>query len=655
MYFTQLGMALLLCYLLWHFSRIYRQEYIKNWFAALLCFALYQSAILVQGARGTAAIPVVCQFVLIFTSYAFAVLLLRGMVMARHNSQHLVARMKVLPVILLLTALALCSIVPFALTDALAGWQLYFQLYIRLLLMGILLLTAAVSLWQGMLPTLGQRLAVCTLMLWGLLYVGNAIWLLLSERQENWSQWILLYKSAELFLLCSLGLSLIMWLQEHERSTNEQLTEKARYLNRYDQLTGALNRDALLTLLNDNLKLDKAGPLYLLMLGLDKFNTVNESAGLKQGDEILRQLIRRFEQSVLKPALIARTDGDVFTLVITDVNNDTQLQFTIRHLQQLVEKSFVLESGTIKLSCSIGLAKFPRHAASAEQLLQKANIAFHQAKRMQSRWLEYQPGMEDETSRLIRWETELLAAMEHNQFVLYFQPQCNARDNSIEAFEVLLRWQHPQKGFLMPGEFLPFVEQLGLNRQLDLWVLRQAVHTISQWKQLQLHVPLAVNMSPVNFQLDGLKREIQRLLLQYKVSPDLLELEITENTAMHDMEKGSNYVLELQQMGIRVSIDDFGTGYSSLAYLRRMPIDKIKIDRSFVTDMAGNDSDMMIVKTMIKLAHGLGKRILAEGIETAVQLQLLQNMSCDAVQGYYIAKPLTETDAIAFYRSRLSL
>lgn len=659
MYFTQLGMALLLCYLLWHFSQIYRQHYIKCWFAAFLSFAMYQAVILLQGTvvltPDARLIPAIFQFLLIFTSYSFAALLLRGMVINRNDNQHLLLTIKLLPTLVVLAVISLLSVVPFVLTDALKDWQMYFQLFIRLLLMGIALLTAAVGLWQRMLPTLGQRLAVLTLILWGILYISSGLWLMLAERQEEWRHWILVYKSTELFLLCSLGLSLILWLQEHERSTNEQLTEKALYLNRYDQLTGALNRDALLCVLNERLMQNKTEPLYLLMLGLDKFKTVNESVGLKQGDEILRQLNRRFEQSVLKPSLIARTGGDIFALVITDINNDTQLQFTIRHLQQLVEKSFSLDCGALKLTCSIGLAQFPSHASTAEQLVQKANIAFHQAKRIQTRWLVYKSGMEDETSRLISWETELLEAMEHNQFVLYFQPQCSLRDNSIEAFEVLLRWQHPQKGFLMPGQFLPFVEQLGLNRQLDLWVLEKSVQTISQWKRQKLQIPLAVNMSAVNFQLDGLKREIQRLLLLYKVSPELLELEITENTAMHDMEKGSNYVMELQQMGIRVSIDDFGTGYSSLAYLRRMPIDKIKIDRSFVMDMAGNDSDMMIVKTMIKLAHGLGKRILAEGVETAVQLQLLQNMSCDAVQGYYLAKPLAEADAIAFYRSKMSL
>ena len=199
----------------------------------------------------------------------------------------------------------------------------------------------------------------------------------------------------------------------------------------------------------------------------------------------------------------------------------------------------------------------------------------------------------------------------------------------------------------MPCQFLPLVEQVGLSKELDLLLLEKAVCTLAEWKKQGIQVPLAVNMSPVHFQVDGLKSRIQQLLLKYQVSPAVLELEITENTAMGDMEKGSNYINELQQMGIRVSIDDFGTGYSSLGYLRKMPIDKIKIDRSFVTEMAANDSDMMIVKTMITLAHGLGKRILAEGVETETQLLLLRTLACDAIQGYLLAKPLPEAEALA--------
>ena len=655
-YLTEMGVALLISYLLWRLSLVYKQSYIRSWFFALLAFGIYQLMILLQWATPSSLVPTsIMQFTVVFCSYGFAVYLLRGMVQTRGSEAHLLGRVSNTTLIVLLCTAAVVSIAPFGWSEAIDAWQRYFQLYFRLLLMGILLLTAAVSLLQRTDNALGQRLAVFSMSLWGVLYIAYTIWQVLSTRQPADIQLLLIYKCIELFLLSCLGLALLIWLHEHERNTNRQLSEKALYLDRYDQLTGALNRDALLTMLQEKLQQSVSASTYLLMLGLDKFKTINESVGLKQGDILLRQLNQRLEASILKPALVARTGGDIFALALTDIKTATQLQFALRHLQQLVEKSFDLAGGPLQLSCTIGIASAPEDAITAESLLQKANIAYHQAKRLQQRSLAYKAGMEDESARLIGWETELLSAMRNDELVLYFQPQINLRDDKLEAFEVLIRWQHPTKGFLMPGQFLPFVEQLGLSRQLDFWILHKAVKTISEWRKQQLHIPLAVNMSPLHFQQDGLKQKIQQLLLQYKISPDLLELEITENTAMHDMEKGSNHVLELQQMGIRVSIDDFGTGYSSLAYLRRMPIEKIKIDRSFVMDMAGNDSDMIIVKTMIKLAHGLGKRILAEGVETAMQLQLLRNLSCDTVQGYYFAKPLSEQDAINFARQPVSL
>jgi diguanylate cyclase (GGDEF)-like protein len=655
-YLTQVGVALLLSMLMWNLSRIYQQSYIRSWFIALLAFGCYQAGILLQWLLGPVPmLTELLQFVTVTCSYAFAVFLLRGMMQTRRSNVPRWATLSVQKTLLLLSVVGVASILPFILFESSADWKQYFQVYLRLLLMGIMLLSAAVSMAQRMEQSHGQRLAAITIMLWGALYVAFTVWRLFSAEEASNVQLTLVYKCFELFLLCSLGLALLIWLHEHERSANMQLTEKARYLDRYDQLTGALNRDALLIQLQEKLQQSAAVPVYLLMLGLDKFKTINESVGLKQGDLLLRQLNQRFENSILKPMLIARTGGDIFALALADIHHDTQLQFALRHLQQLVEKRFESAAGQLQLSCTIGVACAPADADSAETLLQKANIAFHQAKRLQTKHLAYQAGMEDESTRLMSWETDLLAAMQNDEFVLYFQPQLNVRDNRLDAFEVLVRWQHPKRGFLMPGQFLPFVEQLGLSRQLDFWILHKAVATLGQWKQQQLHIPFAVNMSSLHFQQDGLKQKIRQLLQQYQVSPELLELEITENTAMHDMEKGSNHVMELQQMGIRVSIDDFGTGYSSLAYLRRMPIDKIKIDRSFVMDMAGNDSDMMIVKTMIKLAHGLGKRILAEGVETEVQLQLLKNMSCDAVQGYYIARPLSEADALAFCSRQLSL
>ena len=655
-YLTQTGVALLLSYLLWTLSKTYQQGYIRNWLIALFAFALYQAGILLQLlSTQSPLLMMVLQFITVTSSYVFAVFLLRGMLLVRDSTNKVVTGVSASKVMFFLVIVGAVNTLPFDLNPALQDWQNYFQDQIRLLVMGGLLLTAAVSLLHRMEQTLGQRLAIVVLCLWGVLYVGYALWMVLGNLAQFDDKLRLIYKCIELFLLCSLGLALLIWLHEQERNANRQLTEKTRYLNRYDQLTGALNRDALLALLQEKIQLSGQAPLYLLLLGLDKFKTINESVGLKQGDIVLKLLNQRFEASILKPALVARTGGDIFALVLTDINSNSQLQFALRHVQQLVSKRFDLVTGPLQLTCTIGVASAPNDASTAETLLQKANIAFHQAKRLQSHCLAYAAGMEEESARLISWESDILDAMQNDEFELYFQPQVNLHDSKLEAFEVLLRWQHPQKGFLTPGKFLPYVEQLGLSRELDFWVLQKSVQTISRWRKQQVNIPLAVNMSPLHFQQEGLKQKIQQLLLLYKVSPELLELEITENTAMHDMEKGSNHVLELQQMGIRVSIDDFGTGYSSLAYLRRMPIDKIKIDRSFVMDMAGNDSDMMIVKTMIKLAHGLGKRILAEGVETAVQLQLLKGMSCDAMQGYLVAKPLSETDALAFCKKAVSL
>jgi diguanylate cyclase (GGDEF)-like protein len=417
-------------------------------------------------------------------------------------------------------------------------------------------------------------------------------------------------------------------------------------------MTGALNRDALLVNLAE--LMTQPQPLLFVMLGLDRFKTINETVGLKQGDRILREVTRRFETSVLKPKLVARTGGDIFALVLQDILTDKQRQYCLHHIEQLIEKPFNFDSGLLKLTATIGVAQFPDHAVSAESLLQKANIAFHQAKRQQQRWIEYHQGMEEETARLLMLEKELIQALELKQFVLYYQPQWNIREQRIDGFEALVRWHHPVRGVVMPGQFLPQMTQIGLMRELDLQLLEQAVQTLGRWRKRQVHLSVAVNMSPIHFEQAGLKQRIQQLLMQYDVPPTMLELEITENTAMGDMEQGSNYVTELQQMGIRVSIDDFGTGYSSLGYLRKMAIDKIKIDRSFIIDMASSDSDMMIVKTMITLAHGLGKRILAEGVEDANQLLLLRHMACDAVQGYLVAKPLPEADALALLQQKLT-
>ncbi|WP_372626462.1 putative bifunctional diguanylate cyclase/phosphodiesterase [Arsukibacterium sp.] len=653
LYLTQAILALLMVLSFWYYLRVYRQRYLKYWLLAFLAFAGYQTSVLLlnNSPLGSSGVKLPLLMLMHFCFYAFALLMLLGNRLQFTNNSMPLFRWSAHFYFLIILALAMASALLPEILTVLAPWQTFLEFSFRFIVGGLLLFSAGIWLWQNSNYRVGPRLSAAILLLWGALYLITAGGEILQPTSYFSLKQLMVYKSIELTLLVTLGFSLVIWLQENERSTNLKLTEKTRYLDQHDQLTGALNRDALLLQLDQLIGNNSAGSLHVVMLGLDKFKNVNESVGLKQGDRILREVIRRFEQSIVKPTLIARTGGDIFGLVLADIVSDKQLQYSLQHIQQLIEKPFLLDSGPIKLTTSIGLSHFPIHASTAEHLLQQANIAFHQAKRLQASWLSYQTGMEEETARLLAWESELLQAISENQFVLYYQPQLSLRSNLLEGFEVLVRWQHPQRGLLMPGQFLPMCEQLGLSQVLDLVILRNAIASISRWQRQGVTIPLAINMSPIHFEQEGLKQELTGLLQQYAVSPEMVELEVTENTAMQDMEKGSNFALELQQMGIKVSIDDFGTGYSSLAYLRKMPIEKIKIDRSFVMDMTSNDSDMIIVKTMIKLAHGLGKRILAEGVETVDQLNLLRSLSCDAVQGYYIAKPLPEPEALAFFKA----
>lgn len=657
LFLIQAGLSCALSFILWYFFRIYQRHYLKSWAVAFGCYAAYlvllASHVALNPATG-ALYPVLVglEFGYLFASYAFAIYVLVGVreaISAERLSSRLVNQL-----LLLVAALAAVSVALFMFQEGPSLWKTVIQLNLRLLFVGAALVVSGI--WLLGMPRrifIGKLVAI-SILLWGSLLILLALlsgWL---GEGQLFLRVLLVGKHLELFFQTLLGLGLVVWLQDDERSTNQQLTAKTRYLDSHDQLTGALNRDALLQQLSGLIQQPAQQPLLLVMLGLDRFKTVNETVGLKQGDRILREVTRRFETSILKPCLVARTGGDIFALVLQDILTDKQRQFCLHHIEQLIEKPFNFDSGLLKLTATIGVAQFPDHAGSAESLLQKANIAFHQAKRQQQRWIQYHQGMEEETARLLLLEKELLLALEQKQFVLYYQPQWNIREQRIDGFEALVRWHHPERGVVMPGQFLPQMEQIGLMRELDMQLLEQAVETLGRWRKQQLWLSVAVNMSPIHFEQPGLKQRIQQLLQQYEVPPTMLELEITENTAMGDMEQGRNFVTELQQMGIRVSIDDFGTGYSSLGYLRRMPIDKIKIDRSFIIDMAGSDSDMMIVKTMITLAHGLGKRILAEGVEDANQLLLLRHMACDAAQGYLIAKPLPEAEALALLQHKLS-
>jgi len=451
-----------------------------------------------------------------------------------------------------------------------------------------------------------------------------------------------------------LGFIILIWMQGAERHAATTAINRAKYLGKHDSLTGVLNREQVLEKLTREMAIaaDKTQKLCVYLLDIKRFKFINDTYGLKVGDLILGEIARRLSESLLKPQVMGRLSGDSFMYVVDFVNEQQQVT-AAEHIHALIARPYQVAQQEVHLQCSVGYCTFPADDDNADDLLRKANLALYQAESQNIQSVKYEPGMQSHGRHLLVIEKEIRRAITNEEFILHFQPQLNLKNNRLEAAEVLVRWQHPEQGLLAPGQFFDDIEALNLFSELDNYVLEKSCQTIARWyKTYRRRVSLAINITAVEFQAHNFISNIQDLLMKYEIPPIYLELEVTENVVITDIELVMKTIIELQNMGIKVSIDDFGTGYSSLAYLRKLPIDKIKIDRSFIQDVASNDSDLTIVKTMIELSHGLGKRVLAEGVETQEQLQLLRNIGCDAVQGYFISKPISEEEFTKYLKRK---
>ena len=451
-----------------------------------------------------------------------------------------------------------------------------------------------------------------------------------------------------------LGFIFLIWMQGAERHVAATAINRAKYLGKHDSLTGVLNREQVLEKLTNEMKIskDKKQALCVFLLDIKRFKFVNDTHGLKVGDLILGEIAQRLNQSLLKPKVVGRLSGDSFMYVI-DYESEKQQSTVAEHLHALIERPYLVSQQEVHLQCSVGYCQFPTDADVADELLQKSNLALFQAESNNIQTVKYEAGMQSHGRHLLAMEKEIRQAISNEEFILHFQPQLNLKSNRLDGAEVLVRWQHPTKGLLAPGQFFDDIEALNLYSELDNYVLEKTCQIIAQWyKTYKRRVPLAINITAVEFQAQNFISNIQALLIKYEIPPIYLELEVTENVVITDIDLVMNTIVVLQNMGIKVSIDDFGTGYSSLAYLRKLPIDKIKIDRSFIQEVASNDSDLTIVKTMVELSHGLGKRVLAEGVETQQQLQLLRNIGCDAVQGYFISRPISAEEFTKYLKRK---
>jgi diguanylate cyclase (GGDEF)-like protein len=446
----------------------------------------------------------------------------------------------------------------------------------------------------------------------------------------------------------TLGIALIgMMLLTYQYLVGELLKSKSRgeklhHMATVDGLSGLANRDAFSICVEEAIAAaDPDTRLAVILIDLDRFKEINDTLGHHYGDELLRELGPRLAACVGEAGLVARLGGDEFVVLVDQLTDDPELLNELGgRLLACVQEPFKVDELSISVAASIGISRFPIDGCDLYGLLRRADVAMYAAKEAHSGCKLYAADLDHHSMRRLSLMGDFQRGLSASEMVVYFQPIIGPNDLVVRGAEALVRWIHPEHGLLAPGTFIETVEQTGMIRPLTLFVLERSIAQCAEWRRAGRDLSVAVNMSVRNLLDPRLPLEIEALLHRYNLSPSALQLEITESMIMADPERVLATVEQLNTRGVRLSVDDFGSGFSSLAILKRLPIDEIKIDRSFVSSMLVNESDLIIVRSTINLGHDLGLRVVAEGVEDAQTLKCLATMGCDQVQGFYVSKPL---------------
>ena len=422
-----------------------------------------------------------------------------------------------------------------------------------------------------------------------------------------------------------------------------------RRLAYWDALTGLPNREQFRQLLRERLVAARrsAEPCSVLMLDIDRFKHVNDVLGHTFGDRLLACIGGRLMEGVRGKDTVARLGGDKFAICLPATGPAAAAELAQR-LRGLLEQPLTLEEHTIDVSAGVGIASFPMHADEADALLGRAEVAMYTAKAMQSGTSVYDPTHDSASDASLSMLSELRVAIDEEQLRLYLQPKFALGSGAACGAEALVRWQHPQRGLLGPGQFIPFAERTGFIRELTGWMIDKSAQRCSTLRDQGLDLKVAVNLSTKDLMDLRLAERLEQTLARTHLDPSALSLEITESAIMDDPQRALVTLRRLDAMGVTLSIDDFGTGYSSLAYLKTLPLHELKIDRSFVMGMETDRADLKIVRSTVDLAHNLGYQVVAEGVETAQTWAILREMKCDMAQGFFMARPMPEGDVEAW-------
>jgi diguanylate cyclase (GGDEF)-like protein/PAS domain S-box-containing protein len=420
--------------------------------------------------------------------------------------------------------------------------------------------------------------------------------------------------------------------------------ERLNYMARFDTLTNLPNRASFTESVNRAIALHqrKEGQFSVFFIDIDDFKNVNDSYGHNNGDAVLFNLARRLERCCRSSDTIARWAGDEFVLLTEHTDRKESAIIVAEKIVAALSEPLKVQTQEVILSCSIGIAQYPEDGKDTQTLITNADQAMYQAKNEgKGQFRFFTPEMNQRMRARLRMESDLRAALKNNEFRLHFQPQVSIKSGELVGVEALIRWEHPTRGSIMPDEFIPFSEESGLIAQIGDWVLLNSLETASQWQKREgWKLPISINLSGRQFNDNNLVSKVKKLIDSVGVPADSVILEITENYLMGEDQKSLVMLNALKALGVKIAIDDFGTGYSSLAYLRKLPVDILKIDQGFLVDACSNSVSAHIVAAVIDLAHALDLEVVAEGIEQNDQLELLRTQGCDTAQGFYLGLPM---------------
>jgi diguanylate cyclase (GGDEF)-like protein len=471
---------------------------------------------------------------------------------------------------------------------------------------------------------------------------------------HEWFQWAGLAAVLPLFAVIGGRFSL---LRQRLRTSNEELRSAlgaVRQMATHDHLTGLPNR----ALFNEELhralaRAERhARPVALFFMDLDRFKNINDTLGHQFGDRVLQEAGKRLNACVREGDIIARLGGDEFVLLIEEIGDAAALTEIARKLLAAVSELGKIDGQELNVTLSIGICTHPADGRDAKTLLAGADIAMYRAKALgRNGFCFYSAELQSHTPEKLALEAGLRHGLERDEFRIHYQPKIDMETGAITGVEALLRWQHPELGLLLPEKFIHLAEETGMIVPIGLWTLREVCTRAKAWKDAGLpRMLVAVNLSASQFREEQLVSQLAEIIQSTGIDAGILELEITESMVMQDPDEAVKLMRKLRSMGVGLTIDDFGTGYSSLGYLKRFPINSLKVDRSFVRDLAHSSDDVAITRAVIAMAHSLQMNVIAEGVELREQLDVLRKEGCDEFQGYLCRPPLTEEDLIRFIR-----